>query len=169
MLPRSIAPRQVLVLAALAVAAPIFAAATVDAGGSERVTVKDGTWTGTATDDKFGDSGSVEFRVRNDGRSLRSFRINDITGDCALGPNDTLNVVFPRAKIQPNGRLSGHHVVADPGERPSGIISYSGRFTKNRLTDGRIYQDNNLDGAPSSDTTGQCEVAAASFTATRGG
>ncbi len=134
-----------------------------DTDRTPRVKPKTGNWFGIAVDDKYGDTGAVEFKVRKRGRLLRHLRIDDIAGDCAGVRNDTLTVRLPRAKIDRDGTLEGHYVFADPGEPAGAVVSYFGKFKRKRLVGGRIYQDNDLDGG----TESTCEVAAASFTARR--
>lgn len=141
----------------------LAASADSDAERVPRAKPKTGNWSGTAVDDKYGDSAAVEFKVKERGRLLRHLRIDDIAGDCAGVRNDTLTVRLPRAKIDRNGNLEGHYVFADPGDPAGAVVSYFGKFERNRLDDGRIYQDNDLDGG----TESTCEVAAASFTARR--
>jgi hypothetical protein len=140
-------------------------AARRPAAKSKAAKVKDGRWTGTAVDDKYGTVGAIRFNVRNDGRLVRDLRVSDVAGDCP-GPSDpVLGISLPRAKVRPTGLMRGHYVFGKPGQGRQSLVSYDARLGRTSVTNGRIYQNNDLNNL----SADQCEVPSVTFTAARRG
>ena len=127
--------------------------------------VKDGTWRGTAVDDKYGSVGTIRFQVRNDGRLVRNLRVSDVAGDCPGPSGPVLGIRIKRAKIRGSGLMRGHFVEGDPGDAILNVVSYSARFDRTSVRNGRIYQNNDINNVGAN----QCEVPSVTFTAARGG
>jgi hypothetical protein len=126
--------------------------------------VKDGTWRGTAVDDKYGSVGAIRFQVRNDGRLVRNLRVSDVAGDCPGPSGPVLGIQIKRAKIRASGLMRGHFVEGDPGDAILNVVSYDARLGPTSVNDGRIFQNNDINNVGAN----QCEVPSVTFTATRG-
>lgn len=126
--------------------------------------VKDGTWRGTAVDDKYGSVGAIRFQVRNDGRLVRNLRVSDVAGDCPGPSGPVLGIRIKRAKIRTSGLMRGHFVEGDPGDAILNVVSYDARLGRTSVNNGRIFQNNDINNVGAN----QCEVPSVTFTAARG-
>jgi hypothetical protein len=126
--------------------------------------VKDGTWRGTAVDDKYGSVGAIRFQVRNDGRLVRNLRVSDVAGDCPGPSGPVLGIRIKRAKIRSSGLMRGHFVEGDPGNTILNVVSYDARLGRTSVSNGRIYQNNDINNVGAN----QCEVPSVTFTAVGG-
>jgi hypothetical protein len=133
---------------------------------AKNANVKDGTWTGTAVDDKYGSVGTIRFQVKKDGRLVENLRVENVSADCPSQTPPTFEVRLPRAKVKPSGLMRGHYVFGAPGQGRQSLVSYDARLRRTTVTDGRIYQNNDLNNL----LADQCEVPSVTFTAAhRGG